>query len=367
MNKKNTLNNIRKAESVDEALKTLGGGDYYIAIDDEEMGLRLVAGLTQLNENYSFKNDLDAKVPNGEITRREQITNIFSVAFTLGMMVGEGGGEEAIPEMLPTLAELYAMENGSDHDDWGLVFKQLHVEPTPEIYVKDLTIGFNRSTKIIDLYLTLYIMEAVDYELYLKANYETNEIIELRPLEAKIMYFLSTNNDFEYTPEQDYNPATKKYVDDKIAPPIVWGATIHTLEGDNTTITIENLDNLNRKLNLGTASKQNIILDFKFTKPSAMPSITPGDLVEINVEGSLYVDESLSSVTTQYKFYEGGTLQDGSKYFFQNGEQPTLKAGHRYQIFISYYFNHNEQMAFATVGVVDFGTGSGSVPAPAGN
>ena len=368
MNKKNTLNNIRKAELVDKALKNLGGGDDYIAIDDAEADLRLVAGLTQLNNNSSFKNDLDAKVPNGEITRREQITNIFSSAFKIGMMLGEGGGtgqEGVIQQILATLAGLYAMENGSDHDDWGLVFKQLHVEPTPEIYIKDLTIRFNRSTKIIDLYLTLYIMEAVDYELYIKANYETNQIVESRPFTAKIVYLLSTNNDFKYTPEQDYNPATKKYVDDKTAPPIVWGATIHTLEGDNTTITIENLGNLNRKLNLGTASKQNIILNFKFTKPSAMPSITPGDLVEINVEGSLYVDASLTNVTTQYNFYEGGTLQDGSKYFFQNNEKPTLQAGHRYQIFISYYVNYNQQMAFATVGLIDFGTVSNSAPAPA--
>lgn len=159
MNKKNTLNNIRKAELVDKALKNLGGGDDYIAINDEGAGLRLVAGLTQLNNNRSFKNDLDAKVPNGEITRREQITNIFSAAFTLGMTFFEGGGagqEGVIQEKLSTLAGLYAMENGSDHDDWGLVFKQLHVEPTPEMFIKDLTIGFNRNTKIIDLYLTFF-------------------------------------------------------------------------------------------------------------------------------------------------------------------------------------------------------------------
>lgn len=366
MNKKNTLNNIRKAELADEALKKLGGGDDYIAINDEEADLRLVAGLTQLNNNRSFKNDLDAKVPNGEITRREQITNIFSAAFMMGMTLGEGEGDTSqIQEMLPTLAGLYAMENGSDHDDWGLVFKQLHVEPTPEIYIKDLTIGFNRSTKIIDLYLTLYIMEAVDYELYIKANYETNQIIETKPFEAKIVYFLSTNNYFEYTPEQDYNPATKKYVDDKIAPPIVWGATIHTDTTDTTTIKIENIGELNKKLNLGTASKPNIILDFRYKKPNPMPSITPGDLVEVNLEGFLYVDSSLTNVTTQYNFHDDGILQDGSKCFFQNDEKPNLEAGHRYQIFVSYYVNYNQQMAFATVGVVDFGAVNGSAPAPA--
>lgn len=365
MNKKNTLNNIRKAESVDEALKTLGGGDYYIAIDDEEMGLRLLAGLTQLNENYSFKNDLDAKVPNGEITRREQITNIFSVAFMIGMTIVEEGGEEEIQGLLPTLAGLYAMENGSDHDDWGLVFKQLHVEPTPEIYVKDLTIGFNRSTKIIDLYLTFYIMEAVDYELYLKANYETNEIIELRPFEAGIIYFLSTNNEFEYIPEQDYNPATKKYVDDKIAPPIVRGNVIHQVVGETTTNTIENLGNLNRKVDLGIARKPNIVLNFKFTKPSVIPTINSDDLVEVSVEAFLDVDEGLSNITTQYNFYENGTLQDGSIYLFQNGEKPTLEAGHRYQIFISYYINDTKKVRFATVGLIDFGTFNNSAPAPA--
>ena len=357
-----------KVNGVDDALRHLGGDDY-IAIEDEEMSLKLLAGLTQLNNNFSFKNDLDAKVPNGEITRREQITNIFSVAFMIGMAIGEGeeGGEEAIQEMLPTLAELYAMENGSDHDDWGLVFKQLHVEPTPEIYVKDLTIGFNRSTKIINLYLTLYIMEAVDYELHIKANYETNEIIELNPFEAGIIYFLSTSNEFEYEPEGDYNPATKKYVDDKMTVPIVRGNLIHQVQGENTTTTIENIGNLSRKVNLGTATKQNIILNFKYTKPSDMPTINSDDLVEVSVEAFLYVNEGLSNVTTQYNFYEDGVLQDGSVYLFQNGEQPTLEAGHRYQIFISYYINDAKVVRFATVGLIDFGTVSNSEPAPAGN
>ena len=366
MNKKNTLNNIRKAELVDEALKTLGGGDDYIAIDDAETGLKLVASLTRLNNNISFKNDLDVKVPNGEITRREQITKIFSAAFMMGMTLIDGeeaGQEEAIKEMLPTLAELYAMENGSDHDNWGLVFKQLHVEPTPEIYIKDLTIGFKRSTKIIDLYLTFYMMESVDYELHIKANYETNQIVELKPFEAKMMYFLSTNNEFEYTPEQDYNPATKKYVDDKIVPPIVRGNLIHQVEGDTTTTTIENLGNLSRKINLGTASKPNINLNFKYTKPSTIPTINSDDLVEVSVEAFLYVDESLSNITTQYNFYENGTLQNGSIYLFQNNEQPTLKAGHRYQIFISYYINDAKVVRFATVGLIDFGTVSNSEPA----
>lgn len=370
MNKKNTLNNIRKAELVDEALKNLGGGDDYIAIDDAEAGLKLVAGLTQLNNNRSFKNDLDAKVPNGEITRREQIANIFSAAFMIGMTLVEGGGagqEGAIQEMLPTLAGLYAMENGSDHDDWGLVFKQLHVEPTPEMYIKDLTIGFNRSTKIIDLYLTFFEMGAVDYELYIKANYETNQIVELRPFEAGIIYFLSTGNDFEYIPEGDYNPATKKYVDDKMPSPIVRGNLIHQIQGENTTTTIENIGNLSRKVNLGTATKQNIILNFKYTKPSDMPTINSDDLVEVSVEAFLYVNEGLSNITTQYNFYEDGVLQDGSVYLFQNSEKPTLEAGHRYQIFISYYINYAKVVSFATVGLIDFGTVSNSAPAPAGN
>ena len=357
MIKKNTLNNIRKAELVDKALKTLGGGEDYIAINDEETGLKLVAGLEQLNNNSSFKNDLDTKVPNGEITRREQITNIFTTAFMIGMTEDE----TQIPEMLPTLAGLYAMENGSDHDNWGLVFKQLHVEPMPETYVKDLTIGFKRNTKIIDLYLTFYVTESADYELYLKANYETNEIVELKPLKAKMVYFLSTNNEFEYTPEKDYNPATKKYVDDKINT-IVRGNLIHQVEGETTTTTIENLGNLNRKVNLGTAHKPNINLNFKYTKPSAIPTINSDDLVEISVEAFLYVDETLSNVATQYNFYEDGVLQNGSVYLFQNGKQPILEAGHRYQIFISYYINDSKKVNFATVGVIDFGAVSNSEP-----
>lgn len=368
MNKKNTLNNIRKAELVDEALKKLGGGDDYIAIEDEGAGLKLVAGLTQLNNNSSFKNDLDVKVPNGEITRREQITNIFSSAFMMGMTFFEGGGagqEGVIQEKLSTLAGLYAMENGSDHDDWGLVFKQLHVEPTPEMFIKDLTIGFNRNTKIIDLYLTFYMMEAVDYELYIKANYETNQIVESRPFGAGIIYFLSTSNDFEYIPEGDYNPATKKYVDDKMPSPIVRGNLIHQVEGENTTTTIENIGNLSRKVNLGTATKQNIILNFKYTKPLDVPTINSDDLVEVSVEAFLYVNEGLSNITTQYNFYEDGVLQDGSVYLFQNGEKPTLEAGHRYQIFISYYINYAKVVQFATVGLIDFGTVNNSAPAPA--
>ena len=66
------------------------------------------------------------------------------------------------------------------------------------------------------------------------------------------------------------------------------------------------------------------------------------------------------NITTQYNFYEDGTLQDGSVYLFQNSEKPTLEAGHRYQIFISYYVNYNQQIEFATVGVVDFGVVNGS-------
>lgn len=96
-----------------------------------------------------------------------------------------------------------------------------------------------------------------------------------------------------------------------------------------------------------------------------MPTINSDDLVEVSVEAFLYVNEGLTNITTQYNFYEDGVLQDGSVYLFQNGEKPTLEAGHRYQIFISYYINYAKVVQFATVGLIDFGTVNNSAPAPA--
>ena len=365
MNKKNTLSKVKKVEVIEKAVKYLtalgitDGGDY---VPIEFDGGTFLTGIIQTGNNGDpIINDLDAKVPNGTITRREQIADIIENAFSLSMV-----DEPIMPDLATAIADLYAMENGADHDNWEISVRQINAIPM-SLYIEEMRITFDRSAKTVNISLSFVESDAVRYSFTAEANLETHAVNVTEPTSVVSVLSLNTWNDHTFEPEGDYNPATKKYVDDKIAPPIVWGATIHQLAGDNTTITIENLDNLNRKLNLGTASKQNIILNFKFTKPSAMPSITPGDLVEINVEGSLYVDASLSSVTTQYNFYEGGTLQDGSKYFFQNGEKPTLEAGHRYQIFISYYFNYNEQMQFATVGIVDFGTGSSSASAPAGN
>lgn len=365
MNKKNTLSKVKKVEVIEKAVKYLtalgitDGGDY---VPIEFDGGTFLTGIIQTGNNGNpIINDLDAKVPNGTITRREQIADIIENAFSLSMV-----DEPIMPSLATAIADLYAMENGADHDNWEISVRQINAIPM-SLYIEEMLVTFNRSAKTVNISVSFVESDAVRYSFTAEANLETHAVNVTKPTSVVSVLSLNTWNNHTFEPEDDYNPATKKYVDDKTAPPIVWGATIHTLEGNNTTITIENLDNLNRKLNLGTASKQNIILNFKFTKPSAMPSITPGDLVEINVEGSLYVDSSLTNVTTQYNFYEGGTLQDGSKYFFQNGEKPNLEAGHRYQIFISYYVNYNQQMAFATVGVVDFGTVSNSAPAPAGN
>lgn len=365
MNKKDMLSGIRKAEKADNALRHLGGDSKdYLAFDFD--GMRMLGTLAQFNNNYQFVGDLDEVLTNNGghetlKTKGDLIANIFQ--YLIILLFTENESERS--QIITMLSDLYELE--TEINDWGLIFGQVHTSLLSEVFFQELHVRFRRELKKFGVWITYVEGNSRVYDFDLEASLETHEIISINPLTVPSkLFYLDTGNTIEYTPEGDYNPATKKYVDDKTAPPIVWGATIHQLAGDNTTITIENLDNLSRKLNLGTANKQNIILNFKFTKPSAMPSFTPGDLVEINVEGSLYVDASLTNVTTQYNFYEGGTLQDGSKYFFQNGKKPNLEAGHRYQIFVSYYFNYNEQMQFATVGIVDFGVANGSA-APAGN
>lgn len=365
MNKKDMLNSIRKAEKADDALRHLGGAATdYLAFDYQ--GMRMLGALSQFNNNSQFEGDLDAVLTdNGgdeELkTKKDLIVRIFECIINLTFIEDQS----QMPEVITILSALYELEK--EYNDWGLIFEQVHTTFLPEMFFKELHVRFRRELKKVGVWVTFIEGNAMEYEFELEANLETHQVMSVKPITApSVLYYLGTGNVNEYEPEGDYNPATKKYVDDKTAPPIVWGYTIHQLEGDNTTITIENVGNLNRKLNLGTASKQNIILNFRYKKPNPMPTITPGDLVEVNVEGSLYVDSSLTNVTTQYNFYDDGVLQDGSKCFFQNGKKPNLEAGHRYQIFVSYYVNYNQQMQFATVGVVDFGTVNGSAE-PAGN
>lgn len=365
MNKKDILSGIRKAEKADNALRHLGGdATDYLAFDFD--GLRMLGTLAQFNNNSQFVGDLDAKLSNNGgydtlETKGDLIVNIFQYLIILSFTEDE----TEMQEIITMLSNLYELE--TEIDDWGLIFEQVHTTLIPEIFFQELHVRFRRELKKFGVWITFVEGNSTAYTFELEASLETHEIMTIKPITApSTIYYLGTSNMNEYEPEDDYNPATKKYVDDKTAPPIVWGATIHQLEGDNTTITIENVGNLNKKLNLGTASKQNIILNFRYKKPNPMPTITPGDLVEVNVEGSLYVDASLTNVTTQYKFYDDGVLQDGSKCFFRNGEKPNLEAGHRYQIFVSYYVNYNQQMQFATVGVVDFGAVNGSAE-PAGN
>ena len=362
MNKKDTLSNIRKIETVNDALKSLSsvgavGGDY---VTYEFDGGSFFCGMMQIDGNEDIlTNDLDAKVPNGTITRREQIGGIIGKAMELAMV-----DESYMPEIVPDIANLYAMENGADHDVWTVSARQINAIGM-SMYIEELYVTFNRSAKTVEVDLALVESDAVRYSFTAEANLETNAVNVTQPFEVVSVLTLHTWNNYTYEPESDYNPATKKYVDDKVAP-IVRGALIHTEEGDNTTITIENLGNLSRKVDLGTANKPNIILNFRYKKPAPMPTINSDDLVEVNVEAFLDVDASLTNVTTQYNFYDDGILQDGSKYLFQNGEQPTLEAGHKYQIFISYYVNYSKQVLFATVGVVDFGAVNGSAE-PTGN
>ncbi len=363
MNKKNTLSKVKKVEVIEKAVKYLtalgitDGGDY---VPIEFDGGTFLTGIIQTGNNGDpIINDLDAKVPNGTITRREQIADIIENAFSLSMV-----DEPIMPDLATAIADLYAMENGADHDNWEISVRQINAIPM-SLYIEEMYITFDRSAKTVNISLSFVESDAVRYSFTAEANLETHAVNVTEPTSVVSVLSLNTWNNHTFEPEGDYNPATKKYVDDKTAPPIVWGATIHTDTTDTTTIKIENIGELNKKLNLGTASKPNIILDFRYKKPNPMPSITPGDLAEVNLEGSLYVDASLTNVTTQYNFYDDGILQDGSKCFFQNGEKPNLEAGHRYQIFVSYYVNYNQQMQFATVGVVDFGVANGSAPAPA--
>lgn len=365
MNKKDILSGIRKAEKADNALRHLGGdATDYLAFDFD--GLRMLGSLAQFNNNSQFVGDLDAVLSNNGghetlKTKGDLIVNILQHLIMLTFIEDETERSQTIT----MLSNLYELE--PDIDDWGLIFGQVQTTPLSEMLFQELHVRFRRNLKKFGVWITLVEENSKVYDFELEASLETHEVTTIKPITTPSkLFYLDTGNIVEYEPEGDYNPATKKYVDDKTAPPIVWGGPIHQLEGDNTTITIENVGNLTRKLNLGTASKPNIILDFRYKKPNPMPSITPGDLVEVNVEGSLYVDSSLTNVTTQYNFYDDGVLQDGSKCFFQNGEKPNLEAGHRYQIFVSYYVNYNQQIQFATVGVVDFGIVNGSAE-PAGN
>ena len=365
MNKKNTLTKVKKVEVIEKAVKYLtalgitDGGDY---VPIEFDGGTFLTGITQTDNNGDpIINDLDAKVPNGTITRREQIAGIIENAFGLSMV-----DEPIMPDLATAIADLYAMENGTDHDNWEISVMQINAIPM-SLYIEEMYIAFDRSAKTVDVDLSFVESDAVRYRFTAEANLETHAVNVTKPTSVVSVLSLNTWNDYTYEPEGDYNPATKKYVDDKLAPPIVRGNVIHQIVGETTTNTIENLGNFNRKVDLGIASKPNIVLNFKFTKPSVIPTINSDDLVEINVEAFLDVDEGLSNITTQYNFYENGTLQDGSIYLFQNGEKPTLEAGHRYQIFISYYINDTKKVRFATVGLIDFGTFNNSAPAPAGN
>lgn len=368
MNKKDMLNSIRnstkKAEVVDNALKHLGGTAMdYLAFDFDDS--RMLGAFSQFNNNNQFVGDLDAVLSNNGgneqlKTKRDLIVEIFRNLIMLSFTEDETERSGIIT----TLSGLYELE--TKYNDWELIFEQVHTTLMPELFFQELHVRFRRELKKFEVWITFVEGNSTAYTLELEASLETHEITTIKPMTTPpMLYYLGTSNMNEYTPEGDYNPATKKYVDDKTAPPIVWGATIHTDTTDTTTIKIENIGELNKKLNLGTASKPNIILDFRYKKPNPMPSITPGDLAEVNLEGSLYVDASLTNVTTQYNFHDDGILQDGSKCFFQNGEKPNLEAGHRYQIFVSYYVNYNQQIEFATVGVVDFGAVNGSAPAPA--
>ncbi|MGM9544786.1 MAG: hypothetical protein ACI3T9_07345 [Romboutsia timonensis] len=363
MNKKNTLDKVRKVEGINEALKYLADSEDYITLEFD--GSKLLGGLIQRNDGTDFTNDLSGKVPNGTMTRREQISAIFESAVGLAM-----ADESAMPDIISTIADLYNMENGTDHDKWQIIINQVSAYCINEIYFQKVVVTFDRSIKTLEVLVQIIMQNSTLFEFHLNANLETHTVTYLSPLEPNIVFFLNTENTLEYEPIEDYNPATKKYVDDNCGVAsvvyysgenIVPGETDGTLDAQSVSIlTIANNGKFNRKIDLGMASESNIRLDFKYTKPSNLPTLSSSDdMIEVNVEAFLYINDNLASVNdVEYNFYEDGTLMDGSAYLFQDDTLPTFEVGHKYQIFISYYLSGgtSKSVTFATIGVVDFGT-----------
>lgn len=212
MNKKNTLSNIKKVNEIDTALKHLCSttdGTYISCFLD---GNPVLCGVIQMNNGTEFTNDLSEKVPNGEITRGELIGNIFDTAIILAW-----SEEEYRQQVIQDLAELYAMENGADHDRWFLVFNQVSSQCIEDLSVSQAEVELNRAENKIFVRVQMIQSNSIFLSFSLEATLDTYTIVSIEPLSSESALFLNTENEFEYTPTEDYHPATKKYVDDKCA------------------------------------------------------------------------------------------------------------------------------------------------------
>lgn len=212
MNKKNTLSNIKKVSEIDIALKHLCSttdGTYISCFLD---GNPVLCGLIQMSNGIEFTNDLSEKVPNGEATREELIKSIFDKTITLAR------SEEAYrQQVIQDLAGLYDMENGSDHDKWELTFYQVSSKCFEEIYINQVYISLSRTENKIFVRVEMVQSNSIFLSFSLEAKLDTYAIVSIKPLSSEFALFLNTENTTEYTPTEDYNPATKKYVDDKCA------------------------------------------------------------------------------------------------------------------------------------------------------
>ena len=78
-------------------------------------------------------------------------------------------------------------------------------------------------------------IEGSCYTVYFKTDTEDGHV-------EKTVYYLTKNNTIEYTPTADYNPATKKYVDDNA---VILPLPIHTtLESTSVTMNVVNIMDL---------------------------------------------------------------------------------------------------------------------------
>lgn len=212
MIKKDTLSNIKKVNEIDIALKHLGStteGTYLPCFLD---GNPVLCSVIQMSNGIEFTNDLSEKVPNGKVTRGELLGSIFDTAITLAWSE-EAHRQQAIQD----LATLYAMENGTDHDKWGLTFYQISSQCLEETHVSQVYTSLNRTENKIFVRVEIIQSNSISSSFELEAKLDTYTVVSVAPLSPVSALFLNTGNDFEYTPTENYNPATKKYVDDKCA------------------------------------------------------------------------------------------------------------------------------------------------------
>lgn len=212
MIKKDTLSNIKKVNEIDTALKYLGStteGTYLPCFLD---GNPVLCSVIQMNNGREFTNNLSEKVPNGEVTRGELLGNIFDTVITLAR-----SEETHRQQAIQSLATLYAMENGADHDKWGLTFYQVSSQCLEEVYVSQVYTLLSRTDNKILVRVEIIQSNSISLSFELEAELNTYTVVSVAPLSPVSALFLNTGNNFVYEPTENYNPATKKYVDDKCA------------------------------------------------------------------------------------------------------------------------------------------------------